>query len=479
MGFGLVLAGFILLFNPVIHVIDLIPDAIGFFLIAAGLTKLSCFIGKIEQARSLFLKLAYVELGKMVSLFLIPYGNSAAASDLGTTKLLLAFVFSLVELLLFMPALKNLFEGISFAGMMYNGSVIQEKREKKVRVLREIRASDGKTRKAVVREVRPIERYETVSASILTFYIIRLAGSILPELTELQMYDYIGEVTATSRRLTYYKPFLYVLCFLIVLIAGIVYIRRISKFFGNVRKDKIFIDSLKEKYARDILPNETYFTAKSMNLALILFGASVVASLVLPVNGVNVMVGAISSGILIAASCILAKWEKLAKGIVPISVVRAVLSVLTAQAQYAFYSEYDEVIAIDYFDNAYTLYYRMATLEVIENLLASAAVILFYILLTRAVKKQIATFGIQDESVQYNKKNRDAEIGSAVNGKVMVCLILTVVHYILEALYRYLLTASSFMIAVNMGVTLIMICYAVYALNFISEQVYQSEIHRF
>jgi len=60
MGFGLITAGFILLFNPVFYVIDIIPDAIGFFLIAAGLAKLSCFVERIAQARSMFLKLAYV-----------------------------------------------------------------------------------------------------------------------------------------------------------------------------------------------------------------------------------------------------------------------------------------------------------------------------------------------------------------------------------------------------------------------------------
>ena len=60
MGIGLVMAGLILLFNPVVIVVDVIPDAVGFFLIAAGLTKMSCFIGKIEEARQTFLKLAFV-----------------------------------------------------------------------------------------------------------------------------------------------------------------------------------------------------------------------------------------------------------------------------------------------------------------------------------------------------------------------------------------------------------------------------------
>ena len=44
---------------------------------------------------------------------------------------------------------------------------------------------------------------------------------MLPELTELQMYDNIGDVTAFSRSLAYYKPFLYVVLSAIVLILAL------------------------------------------------------------------------------------------------------------------------------------------------------------------------------------------------------------------------------------------------------------------
>ena len=71
MGFGLLIAGFVLLVNPVIMFPifgDILPDAIGFFLIAAGLTKLSSFIGKISEAREGFMKLAFAELCKFIAM---------------------------------------------------------------------------------------------------------------------------------------------------------------------------------------------------------------------------------------------------------------------------------------------------------------------------------------------------------------------------------------------------------------------------
>jgi len=86
MGFGLILAGFILLFNPVITIVDIIPDTIGFFLIVAGLSKMSCFIGKFSLAKDDFLKLAFVQIAKIICIAFIPFTS-------GSALVLMAFVF--------------------------------------------------------------------------------------------------------------------------------------------------------------------------------------------------------------------------------------------------------------------------------------------------------------------------------------------------------------------------------------------------
>ena len=81
MGFGLMTAGFILLFNPVIMFPvfgDILPDAVGFFLIAAGLTRLSSFIGKLAEARDGFLKLAFLEMGKFVAMLALVRASGTA-----------------------------------------------------------------------------------------------------------------------------------------------------------------------------------------------------------------------------------------------------------------------------------------------------------------------------------------------------------------------------------------------------------------
>ncbi|MBR5679359.1 MAG: hypothetical protein IKX19_01790, partial [Clostridia bacterium] len=271
MGIGLVMAGFILLFNPVVIVVDVIPDAVGFFLIAAGLTKMSCFIGKIEEARQTFLKLAFVETAKIFSIVILPYAS-------GSANVLLAFVFGLIEGFLFVPAVANLFEGLSFAALWYGGTAVYAKKET-------VRGGKAKT----------VELASATKRYILFFYLFRIVATLVPELTELQMYDNIGTVDARIMRMTAFKPLLYILFgtvdarmlsltefkpllyiffTLIVLIFGAIYIARVVRYFGPIRRDKPFLDAMERKYTADILPKTTFFIAKNMKVALMLFGFS-------------------------------------------------------------------------------------------------------------------------------------------------------------------------------------------------------------
>ena len=190
MGFGLVIAGFTLLFNPVIHVVDLIPDALGFLLIVIGLTKMSFFIGKIEQARSLFIKLALLEAAKCFMILTVPY---ASGSDI----VLQTFVFGLAEALMFVPAINYLFEGLSFAGLWYGATAMYEKKvfnrplaklivrisawEPAAKLIERITGKKYKKRTYV----HKIEWITYVRDQILFFYVFRVCATLVPELTEL------------------------------------------------------------------------------------------------------------------------------------------------------------------------------------------------------------------------------------------------------------------------------------------------------
>lgn len=450
MGFGAVIAGLILLFNPVISVVDIIPDAIGFFLIVGGLTKMSYFVNQIAQARSLFLKLAFVEVIKIFSIAFIPYTS-------GSALVLMTFVFGVVELIIFIPAVNNLFEGLSFAGLWYNGTAMYKKK--------------------TVRN-REVELLTSVKRFVLFFYVFRVCATFIPEMTELQMYDYLGEVKTIQRSLVSYKPVLYVMFSLAVIIIGIIYIKKVVSYFGMIAKDKPFIDSLNRKYTVDILSNDTFFIALSMKRATMLFIFSTVASIMFYVEGVNMFVGIISAALLICAAVIVRRYVKLATFIIPIAAVRGILSVVNLIRQYNYFAEYT-VEAIDHIETAHNMYYSMAMLECVEYILALAAVLLFIISLMKAVKAHLEICGIQTETVQYSKHNRDLETYNTVGGKLLLCSILAILNYGFDASYHYILPNMSLITvlpALTTVVSLIYIVYVIYSVNNINALLYDKEI---
>ncbi len=451
MGFGCLIAGFVLLFNPVIHVVDILPDAIGFLLIVGGLTKMSFFISKIAQARDLFWKLAFVEIAKLLSILIIPYAD-------GSTKTLLALVFGVVELILFIPAVNYLFEGLSFAGLWYNGTAMYAKKSAKHK--------KGANSSEMVTYVRDY---------ILFFYIFRVCASFIPELTELQLYDNLGEVSAFSRSLNSFKPYIYILFLVAGLIIGVLYIRCVTRFFHSIEKDEKFISSLKDKYENDVIPRDTFFIARTMKQALAFFTASVITSFVMTVDNVNVLVGVISSGFLIAASVIVGRYVKQTRLVIPIALLRCVFALFNMVAQFNYFAEYD-VSAIDFIDNAYVAYYRMGTLECIEYALAAVSMLLFMVFLMKAIKQHLEVCGVQNNDAMYSKKNHDIETYNTVGGKILLCSVLAVINYILSAAYHFILVSLSLIILINSVVTILWVVYTVHTVATINTMLYNKEI---
>ncbi len=448
MSFGCLIAGFILLFNPVVHVVDILPDAIGFFLIAAALTKTSYYLGYMEKARELFIKLALVECVKFFSIVFIP--NTS-----GTVKVLLAFVFGVAELLLFIPAVNSFFDGLGMVGMLYDGgdSIYRE------------RYNGKKQRDAL----------SYTKNGILFFYVFRVCATLLPELTELEMYDYLGEVKAIQNSLVYYKPAIYVILWIFTIIFGIKYIVRIVGYFGGLARDKALVSALDEKFTKDVLPRKTLFIAKNMKNALFIFAFSAGFDFLLSFDGVNVFVGVISSALLIVASVIVKKYISGAVCVIPVTAVRAALSIVNFVLQIRYFAEY-EVEAVNWISTAYDQYYFMSTLIAIEKIIALVSVILFIIYVMKAVKYHLELFGVKTDTAQYSKKNRDLETYNAVGGKLLLASILAVINYTVEASHAYLAVDMTLATMIVSAVTIIYVAYLVYTVNVIDDMIYSKEI---
>ncbi len=476
MGYGMIIAGLILLCNPVIHVVDILPDAVGFFLIAAGLTKCSYFVDHIGKAREAYTRLALLNCVKILCIAVIPYTT-------GSAKVLMALIFGVLELLLFIPGTNALFEGLSFMGLWYGGDSIYSKKVKKykarVKVGQDENIMDPKTgekaKYKIVEKTKEREYLTNVKRFLLFFYIFRVGATFIPEMTELQLYDNVGEIKRIGYRLSYYKPALYVVFGLAVIILGIICIVKCTSYFRLIKRDKVLNNALDEKYKRDILPKTTLFIARNMKTALFLFGLSTLCELNLAIDGVNLLVGVVPAALLIGSAAIVGKYIKSARIVIPVAVVRGALSIVNFVLQYLYFGEYS-TDAVDWISEAYDSYYRMAAFITVEKLLALAAVLIYLTMLMKAIKAHLEICGIQTDNAMYSKRNHDIEVYNTVGGKLLLLAIFAIVNFAFSAANAYLAPDFDMVLIINTVITIIYIAYTVTTINTINDLLYDKEI---
>lgn len=435
MGFGYILIGFLLLCNPIIHVVDLLPDCIGFFLICKGLNKLAYFNSNLSEAKDRFKKLGFTELIRTTCILFIPYTSDSA-------MLLFAFIFGVVEMIYFIPALNYFFEGLNYIGMRYEGESVFAKREKK--------------KKFSAKSKQVMEQGAFLKKLTYKFYVFRIVCTLLPELTSLQMYDNLGTVTAFSINYSRYKPFLYVVLGLIVLIFGIRWGVCVAKYFNGIRRDRRFLENLNEKYNRDIAVRTELFIGKKMKSVLFLYICAVALSLTLYIDGINILPGVLSSAALIAIGIMMSKYSRLSFAVLPFCIVRSALSIINLFLEKIYFIDnvYDEE-ALEWVQEAAKQYYRIEILSVVENVFAILAFAIFMIAFLKTVKKHLAESGIQDQNVQYSKANRDAEAYNAIGAKLLMNMILMLINFTLAAAYRFIMLDLTAIAAINVAITVV------------------------
>lgn len=446
MGFGYIIAGFLLLVNPIVHVVDLLPDFIGFFLICKGLQKLAYLHSGFSSAKDLFLRLAFVELIRCACIVFIPYTS-------GSALVLFSFVFGVVELIFFIPALNYLFEGLEYAGMRYDGKSVFAKKER----------AKGKAK----------EYGPSLKRFTLVFYILRVVSTLLPELTELQLYEYRGTVDTLSVDYTRFKPMFYILLGFTVVVVGVIWLVKLIRYFGRIRKDVGFIERLNEKYDTDIAVKTWIFMGRRMKTILTLFLFAVVLSLGVYIENINLFPGILSAAVLSVAAVLMAGYSKFAYAVLPFCGLRAVLSIVGLHLQRVYYIEDKfNATAVEYVERAADQYYQMSTFLIVENICAVISFLIFALALMKVVKKHLSETGIQNDTVQYNKANRDAETARSIGRKLLSNQIFMFVNCVTAGCYLLIMLELSVIVALMPVITVIWILQTFSTVSHVNELLY-------
>ncbi len=400
MGYGFIAAGLVFLFNPCINIIDILPDFIGYALIICGLTKSALLIDKLDYARSVFIKLFFVGLAKFVSIAFIVMTDD-------TMILVLTFSFAVIELIYLIPAFIYLVDGFVYSGTRCGGSAV----------------------------LKGADRFKRAS---VTFFIVRAACAVLPELTSLSMYDNIGYVTAFSVNIANYKPAFVVIGCVIALVFGIAWLVRGERYVARIRADKPYVERISEHYELEIAPNEQLFIRRRMSFVLVMFVAAAIFGADIYLDGLNYLPDFVSAAFLVAVSALMLKYHRFAKTALAGSIAATACSAAAWVVSLIYFNDFT-IGDTRYVAEAYDRYrVVMAALSVSDFIYAAAFILVLYCLVKIAPEHIEKLYGINiHDRMKVDAYMRDTL--ATISSKVNVCFTLTVMSAIAGAVYAVLI----------------------------------------
>ena len=235
MGFWFFLLGGFFLFNPIVGVRDVLPDAIGYFLFLMGISRFADLNDDLAEAKKAFRSMLWVSLAHVAAWILVSGFLQKTEMEMNQYEepvwvLVFAFVFLALELYFMLPAWKLFFKGLSDLAEYHGGS-------------------------AILADVRGRTRCERLISRTRAFIIVQAILTVLPEASVLTTFE--SEVESTVFFFDWF-PFLSAfrsVAVLVGLLVGGVWFLDFCRLMKGAIKDKSWQECLAERYSKEILPD--------------------------------------------------------------------------------------------------------------------------------------------------------------------------------------------------------------------------------
>ena len=233
-GYGYFIAAAIFLCNPLINIIDVLPDFFGILFLLKGLQKWADLCPNVADAVAGLQKYRWFMLLKMLAMILVPL----SVED--TDVLVLTFGFLVVECIYLIPAISRIFDGMEYFGTRFNGRAIFANM-KNVRTLTNI------------------------------FIVGRLILTLLPELCSLSTFDNIGMVTG-GVQINYadYKPILVGFNLILTSLMAILWLVNLLPYIRGIAKETEFLARILHDYDLEITMNTGLKIRRTLRSAITL-----------------------------------------------------------------------------------------------------------------------------------------------------------------------------------------------------------------
>ncbi len=234
MGFFWLTIGVCFLWDPIVGVADFLPDIIGWLLITVGISALADLNDDIAEAQSSFRRMLWVGLARIAAelLIFVFLGNTSDKLnpyERPVWTLLLAFSFAVLELCFLLPAFRNFWRGVSAlseCGGARNGLATPNRRGRSL--------------------------CDRMAAVTVVFLLLHAVLTVLPELTVLTVFRREGVYNTSLYR---FRDLFRGVSAVASGAVGLVFLGMWRHFFSVWKRETAWIDSLRVRYEREILPN--------------------------------------------------------------------------------------------------------------------------------------------------------------------------------------------------------------------------------
>lgn len=267
LGIGWLIFGAVFLFDPFIGLFDLLPDCLGFLFFSLGLRRIADLDDRLGDALRTTQRLALLGVARLLAVFL-GYGL-VSATEQPVFILLALFVMAVLDLLLVIPLWKNVCGGLLYLGSRHEATAVFDR--------------TGRGDRPHTRSLT--ERYTAYS---ITFFVLREALAVLPELTVLT-HRAGGADTATGGVLYEFVGLFRLIGEGTSLILGVLWLIMTVRFFRRLAADAPFMTSLSERYRTEILPRNDLFATRAVKSAMLSLSAAALCTVDLYVGGINIL----------------------------------------------------------------------------------------------------------------------------------------------------------------------------------------------
>ncbi len=364
MGLGLIATGFAFFIIPGYGLIDIMPDFIGALLIVAGLSKLRDADGRLESARSVFLRFMFIDLIK--NLLIIPIYSTDE-----TTVMTVCFIFSIICAVLLFSGFSNLFEGIYYLGTRVCSRAAEEN-------------SVG---------------VKTISCVFSVVYYVLL---MIPQLVVLTNSEYQMTDSLNSGLTLYnYRNIVTVLCFVIAFLVGTVFASGCIKYILRIRKEKESVEGIKKIYSENIRDRSGLILCRKYSSAFNFIFAGLLFMSSFRFDGVNIIPCTVGFALIATGFFRLRKDVPSTKNMFVVSTVFAVLSAPCYALCFYVADNYFRAATVT--DKIRRLYVLKSVCEAAEFAMLAATVFMIYKLLVFIIKNRIGTDSADTESFNYRR----------------------------------------------------------------------------